>query len=89
LLTQHQLLQLQLYSLRTFSEAVGVLCQKEEWMSLQSHLAELVKRHEALDRELAAIVARPSAADEEIAALKRRKLLLKDQIERLKGSSVH
>jgi len=56
-------------------------------MSLQSHLAELEKRHEALDRQLSQIVARPSSQDVEIAELKRRKLQLKDQIERLRASS--
>ena len=60
-------------------------------MSLQSHLTELEKRHEALDRELAEVIACPSSADAEIAALKRRKLLLKDEITRLKETerSVH
>lgn len=53
-------------------------------MSLQSHLSELEKRHQALDRELAQAMACPSSADEEIAELKRRKLLLKDEITRLK-----
>lgn len=60
-------------------------------MSLQSHLTELERRHEALDRELAETMACPSSGDDEIAALKRRKLLLKDEIARLKAGerSVH
>lgn len=57
-------------------------------MSLQSHLSELERRHEALERELASAVARPSSQDEEIAALKRRKLQLKDEITRLRSGSV-
>lgn len=60
-------------------------------MSLQSHLTELEKRHQALDRELAEIIACPSSGDDEIAAIKRRKLQLKDEIARLKSGerSVH
>lgn len=60
-------------------------------MSMQSHLMELEKRHEALDRELTSVVARPSSGDQEIAELKRRKLLLKDEIARLRAgaTSVH
>jgi len=57
-------------------------------MSLQSHLAELEKRHEALERELASVVACPSSQDEEIVALKRRKLQLKDEITRLRSGPV-
>ncbi|AVO44994.1 YdcH family protein [Phreatobacter cathodiphilus] len=58
-------------------------------MSLQSHLAELEKRHEALDRQLSQVVARPSSPDAEITELKRRKLQLKDEIERLRANSLH
>lgn len=60
-------------------------------MSLQSHLTELEKRHEALDRELASMIACPSSQDEEISEMKRRKLQLKDEIARLKsdGLKVH
>lgn len=54
-------------------------------MSLQSHLAELERRHEALDRELNNLVACPSSGDAEIADLKRRKLHLKDEIARLRA----
>lgn len=57
-------------------------------MSLQSHLAELEKRHEALERELASVIACPSSPDEQIVALKRRKLQLKDQIARLRTGTV-
>ncbi len=60
-------------------------------MSIQSHVAELERRHQALDREIAETIARPSSTDLEIAALKRSKLHLKDEIERLRGGkrSVH
>ena len=60
-------------------------------MSMQSHLAELVKRHQALESELSDCLAHPAVDDLKLIELKRRKLLLKDQIERLRhnGESVH
>ena len=54
-------------------------------MSLQSHLAELVKRHRALEREIETVLNQPSVEDAVIAELKRRKLQLKDTIERVRG----
>jgi hypothetical protein len=53
-------------------------------MSMQSHLAELERRHQALETELADALAHPSTDDLKIAELKRRKLQLKDEILRLK-----
>jgi hypothetical protein len=61
-------------------------------MSMQSHLAELEKRHQALERELNECLAHPATDDLKVVELKRRKLLLKDQIERLRQNghaSVH
>jgi hypothetical protein len=61
-------------------------------MSMQSHLAELEKRHRALDAELAEALAHPSTDDLKIAELKRRKLHVKDEIARLQwqaGVSIH
>ena len=49
-------------------------------MSVESHLAELERRHEALDREIAEAQTHPGTDDLEIAALKKRKLQLKDEI---------
>ena len=54
-------------------------------MSLQTHLAELEKRHRALEREIEAVLNQPSVEDATIAELKRRKLQLKDTIERVRG----
>ena len=54
-------------------------------MSMQSHLAELERRHQALEKELAEALAHPSANDLEIAQLKRRKLQVKDEIARLRA----
>ena len=54
-------------------------------MSVQSHLAALEQRHQALENEIAEAQAHPSSDDLTIAELKRRKLLLKDEIARLQG----
>ena len=58
-------------------------------MAIESHLAELEKRHEALKEEISKVLTHPSADDLEIAELKRRKLLLKDEIVRKKCSSTN
>jgi len=61
-------------------------------MSMQSHLAELERKHQALETELADALAHPSVDDMTIAELKRRKLQVKDEIARLKQdqhTSVH
>jgi hypothetical protein len=56
-------------------------------MSIQSHLAELERRHEALEQELSDALAHPSTDDMTIAELKRRKLQVKDEIARLRGET--
>ncbi|HEX2216517.1 MAG TPA: DUF465 domain-containing protein [Xanthobacteraceae bacterium] len=56
-------------------------------MSIQSHLAELERRHRALEDEIAEAMAHPSTDDLTIAQLKRRKLQVKDQIERLRSEA--
>ena len=61
-------------------------------MSMQSHLAELERRHQALEQEIDEALAHPATDDLKIAELKRRKLLVKDQIVRLRqdqSTSVH
>ena len=59
-------------------------------MSIQAHLAELEKRHQALEEELNDALAHPSTDDLKLAELKRRKLQLKDEIARLRqDASVH
>ena len=58
-------------------------------MSMQSHLAELERKHQALETELADALAHPSVDDMTIAELKRRKLQVKDEIARLRTESVH
>lgn len=58
-------------------------------MSMQSHVEELERRHQALEKALKEEVTRPSSDDVRVADLKRRKLLLKDEINRLKGTPLH
>jgi hypothetical protein len=54
-------------------------------MSTAAHLAELERRHRALEAEIAEARAHPSIDDLEIVQMKRRKLLLKDEITRLQN----
>ena len=61
-------------------------------MTIQSHLAELERRHRALEDEIAEAMAHPSADGLKILELKRRKLQVKDEIVRLQNgtsASVH
>jgi hypothetical protein len=59
-------------------------------MAIESHLAELEKRHQALESQLSEALNHPSSDDLEIVELKRRKLHVKDEIERLRqGTLVH
>jgi hypothetical protein len=59
-------------------------------MSMQSHLAELEKRHQALEDEINDCLMHPATDDLTIVELKRRKLQVKEEIERLRHDvSVH
>lgn len=61
-------------------------------MSMQAHVTELERRHQALDKEIRDETARPASDEARIADLKRKKLLLKDEITRLKfpkGDTLH
>jgi hypothetical protein len=53
-------------------------------MSLQSHLCELERRHEAIDKEIESELLHPSTDDLKLREMKRKKLCLKDEIEKLK-----
>jgi hypothetical protein len=71
---------------------VRILTKEASSMSMQSHLAELERKHDALETELANALAHPSVDDATIVELKRRKLHVKDEIARLKhdeSTSVH
>ena len=56
-------------------------------MSIESHLSELVRRHQAIKNAIAYEAAQPSANDLKVHELKRKKLLLKDEIEKLKQAA--
>ena len=53
-------------------------------MAIESHLAELEKRHQALEQEISEALTHPSTDDLQIAELKRKKLHVKDEITRLR-----
>jgi hypothetical protein len=54
-------------------------------MTVESHLAELERRHETLKRVIQEAQSHPGMDETEIAALKRRKLHIKDTIALLKN----
>lgn len=58
-------------------------------MSLESHLAELQRKHGDIERQIDEAMAHPSVDDLEIAKLKRRKLAIKDEIEKLQTPTQH
>jgi hypothetical protein len=59
-------------------------------MAIQAHLAELEKKHQALEDEINEALLHPSTDDLKVVELKRRKLQLKDEIARLRqDASVH
>ncbi len=53
-------------------------------MSIDSHLNELMRRHQAIEEAIFAEESHPAADDIKVHELKRKKLHLKDEIERLK-----
>jgi hypothetical protein len=53
-------------------------------MAIESHLAELEKRHEALKEEISEALTHPSMDDLQLLELKRKKLHVKDEIARLR-----
>jgi hypothetical protein len=61
-------------------------------MSMQSHLTELEKKHQALEHEINECQTHPAVDDLRIVELKRKKLQVKDEIERLRhneSASIH
>lgn len=57
-------------------------------MSLQNHLVELERRHMALQREIEKEELHPAANEMKLHELKRRKLVLKDEITKVRQSSL-
>jgi hypothetical protein len=58
-------------------------------MTADTHLAELERRHHALEIEIEDALNHPSTDSLALSELKRRKLLLKEKIEKLKSTSLH
>ena len=59
-------------------------------MSMQGHLEELVRRHQALEKEIEHESVSPAGDDLKVIELKRKKLVLKQEIEKLRtGPTVH
>jgi hypothetical protein len=54
-------------------------------MAIESHLAELEKRHEALEEQISEALTHPSTDDLQLLELKRRKLHVKDEIVSLRS----
>ena len=57
-------------------------------MAIESHLAELERKHQALEQEISETLTHPSTDDLRVAELKRRKLHVKDEIARLRHEVV-
>jgi hypothetical protein len=57
-------------------------------MAIESHLAELERRHRALEMEISEALAHPATDGLKLAELKRRKLHVKDEIARLRQDVV-
>ena len=53
-------------------------------MTIQARLAEMERRHQAIEKEIAEALKHKSVDDLELVELKRQKLHLKDGIERLR-----
>jgi hypothetical protein len=56
---------------------------------METHLAELEKKHRALEHQIEEAMLHPGIDTLALSELKRRKLSLKDEIERLKHEPVH
>lgn len=52
-------------------------------MSMESHIAELEKKHRAIEREIEVELTHPHADDVKVSSLKRKKLRIKDEMMRL------
>jgi hypothetical protein len=53
---------------------------------MTSHIAELERKHQALDKQISEEMNHPNKNTTKIAQMKRQKLVLKDEILRLKAS---
>ena len=58
-------------------------------MTIESHVAELERRHQSLEREIEEAMTHPAVDSLAVSELKRKKLQLKDEIARLTDNKVH
>ncbi len=58
-------------------------------MTMETHLAELERRHDVLEQQLEEAMHHPGIDTLTLTELKRKKLILKDEITRLKDESIH
>lgn len=58
-------------------------------MTMETHLAELERKHEALEKEIEEAMHHPGIDTLALTELKRKKLVLKDEIAKLRGETVH
>ncbi len=58
-------------------------------MAMETHLAELERRHQALEDQIEEALQHPGIDTLALTELKRKKLVLKDEIAKLKGESIH
>ncbi|MEQ9143473.1 MAG: DUF465 domain-containing protein [Parvibaculaceae bacterium] len=56
-------------------------------MAIESHIAELQRRHELLERAIEDEMQSPGSDDLQITELKRQKLRIKEEIERLSAET--
>jgi hypothetical protein len=57
-------------------------------MAIESHLAELERRHQALEQEISEALTHPSTDGLKLAELKRLKLHVKDEIARIRQEAI-
>jgi hypothetical protein len=58
-------------------------------MAVEAHIAELTVKHQRLEERIREELQHPSSDDLNITELKREKLRLKDEIERLRQTTIH
>jgi hypothetical protein len=72
----------------SLSEQENIQRKETGHMAIESHLAELERRHQALEQEISEALTHPSIDALRVAELKRKKLYVKDEIARLKQDPV-
>jgi len=58
-------------------------------MALEGHIHELAEKHKKLEELIETEMAHPDWSEYRVSALKKQKLRIKDELERLRGTSIH